>query len=307
LIDIAFVIQSLNAYGGRSNLTNWSIAMNKNSNTILDHFLYVLPHFNSLVTKEIGVSLTDLEKFIFYKPAENLDMKVSAGDLIKPGSAVEQAIREKRRIVRRGDKKLYGIPYIAVCSPVFNDAGDVIGCAVATESVDMQDAMKDMANTVNDSISAIASTSEEISAQTEEIAAVMSNLARVALQSQERVKDTDKIIGLIRNVSSQTNLLGLNAAIEAARVGDAGRGFGVVAVEIRKLAADSADSVKNIDCIVKSIQNDSIQSYDQLMQVSQAINQIAESITEVANAVQQTVALAHQLDLLADSLSRDSK
>ncbi len=81
----------------------------------------------------------------------------------------------------------------------------------------------------------------------------------------------------------------------------------MTAVEIRKLAADSADSVKNIDCIVKSIQNDSIQSYDQLIQVSQAINQIAESITEVANAVQQTVALAHQLDFLADSLSRDSK
>lgn len=249
--------------------------MKEQSSMILDHFLYVLPHFNSLLTKEIGVSLTDLEKLIFYKPAKNLDMKVSAGDLIKPGSAVEQDLREKRRVVRRGDKKLYGIPYIAVCSPVFDNARDVIGCAVATELVDMQDAMKNMANGVNYSIGAIVSTSEEISAQTEEIAAVASNLARTALQSQERVKERDKIIGLIRSISSQTNLLGLNAAIEAARVGDADRGFGVVAVEIRKLAGGSADSVKNIDRIVKSIQNDSIQSYNQLMQVNQAINQIA--------------------------------
>lgn len=275
--------------------------------TILEYFKYTLPHLNSLLTKDIGVSLTDLEKFLLYKPAKNFDMKVSPGDPIKPGSAVEQAIREKRRVVRRGDKSLYGMSYIAVCSPIFNNAGDVIGCAVATEPVDMQDAMKDMAFTLNDSICAIASTSEEISAQAQEIAAVTSNLAQVALKSQEKVKETDNIIGLIRSIAGQTNLLGLNAAIEAARVGDMGRGFGVVAEEIRKLAANSVDSVKNIDCIIRAIQSDSIQSYGQLTQVNQAISQIAVSITEVANAVQQAVALVQQLDVLADNLSKDSK
>jgi len=281
--------------------------MSNKSSEILEHYLYVLPHFNSLLTKDIGISLTDLEKFILYKPARNFDMKVSAGDPIKPGSAVEQAIFEKRRVVRRGDKTLYGVPYIAVCSPIFDHAGDVIGCAVATEPVDMQDAMKDMAVTMNDSISAIAITSEEISAQAEEIAAVTSNLARVALQSQDKVKETDKIIGLIKSIAGQTNLLGLNAAIEAARVGKAGLGFSVVAEEIRKLATDSSESVRNIDCIIKGIQNDSIQSYVQLTQMNQAINQIAEAITEVSIAIQKTVAQARRLDLLAETLSKDSK
>lgn len=274
---------------------------------ILEHFMYALPHFSNLSTKDIGVSLTDLEKFLLYKPAGNFDMKVSAGDPIKPGSAIEQALREKRRIVRRGDKTLYGMAYIAVCCPIFDEAGEVIGGAVTTEPVDMQDSIQDITITINDSVSAIASTSEEISAQAEEIATVTSALSQVALKSQDRVKETDEILGLIRQFTVQTNLLGLNAAIEAARVGDAGRGFGVVAEEIRKLATNSADSVKKIDYIIKAIQGDSSYSNDHLKQVNEAINQIAVSITEVATAVQQIVPITHQLQVLADSFSKDTK
>ena len=281
--------------------------MDEKTEALLAHFLHVLPYFNRLSTRDIGVSLTDTEKFLLYKPAEKFDMKVSAGDLIKPGSAVEQAIREKRRVVRRGDKALYGMPYIAVCCPIMDDQGTVIGCAVTTESVDMQDSLKDMALSVSDSITAIASTSEEISAQAEEIAAVTGSLAQMSLQSSARVKETDEIIGLIRSIASQTNLLGLNAAIEAARVGEAGRGFGVVAEEIRKLATNSADSVKNIDRIIKTIQSESVQSYDQLTHVNEAIRMISVSITEVAGAVQKTVSLVQKLDEVAESFSKEAK
>ncbi|MDT8903395.1 methyl-accepting chemotaxis protein [Anaeroselena agilis] len=280
--------------------------MSKEVCNVLEHLMHALPYFNNLLTKDIGVSLTDLEKFLLYKPATNFDMKVSAGDPIKPGSAVDQAIRENRRVVRRGDSSLYGMPYIAVCCPIRDETGAVVGCAITTEPVDMQDSLKEMAINVNDSISAIASTSEEISAQAEEIAATTSNLAQLALHSQEQVKETDGIITIIRSIAAQTNLLGLNAAIEAARVGDAGRGFGVVAEEIRKLAANSSDSVKNIDKIIKAIQRDSINAYDQLQQVNEAVNQIAVSISEVANAVQNTVALVQKLDHVAESFSKDS-
>lgn len=281
--------------------------MEERYNPILEHFMYALPYFNNLLTKDIGVSLTDLEKFLLYKPGKNFDMKVSSGDPIKPGSAIEQAIKERRRVVRRGDEKLYGVPYIAVCCPIFDEKGIVVGGAVTTEPVDMQDSLKSMATSINDNIGAIASTSEEISAQAEEIAAVTSNLGKIALKSKDRVNATDEIISLIRQIAAQTNLLGLNAAIEAARVGDVGRGFGVVAEEIRKLAATSADSIKSIDSIIKAIQGDSNNSVDQLRQVSEAINQIAIAITDVTNSIQQTVPMAHKLDLLADSFSKDAE
>lgn len=74
-------------------------------------------------------------------------------------------------------------------------------------------------------------------------------------QSSEEIK---AIVDLIHNISSQTNLLALNASIEAARAGEAGRGFSVVAEEIRKLAEETALSAKKINDIVTSISDKTI-------------------------------------------------
>jgi methyl-accepting chemotaxis protein len=215
-------------------------------------------------------------------------------------------MQEKRRAVIRGNKATFGVPYIALTFPICDAAGQVVGGAVVVESVEQQDELKEMARRLNDSISVLASTTEEISAQAEEIATVSSSLAKVAQASHGRVKETDQVLGLIKNIAGQTNLLGLNAAIEAARVGEAGRGFGVVAEEIRKLAANSTDSVRRIEDIIRTIQADSEQTSRQMGQITEVITQVATAVGNVAGAVQQAGSLAHELDLLADSLSSDA-
>ncbi|QDR80297.1 hypothetical protein [Sporomusa termitida] len=111
--------------------------MKEKDETHLEHFIYTLPYFNSLsINKDVGVTVTDLEKILLYIPAKNLDMRARAGDPIPPGSAMAQAIKEKRRVVRRGDKTLFGMPYIAACCPIFNETGAVIGGISVAESID---------------------------------------------------------------------------------------------------------------------------------------------------------------------------
>jgi len=77
---------------------------------------------------------------------------------------------------------------------------------------------------------------------------------------------------MIKNVAAQSNLLGLNAAIEASRVGDVGRGFSVVTEEIRKLATSSTASIKEIDAIINTVQTDSNRIYHNLTQINEAIS-----------------------------------
>lgn len=277
--------------------------MSERDKAILDSLLYALPVIQQALQNDAGVTLTDREKFILYKPGKKLDLKVPQDQPIKAGSGVYTAIHEKRRVAMRFDKTLYGLPYTSVAVPVFNDEQKVIGAIAITQPVELQESMKQMASELLDSINILAATTQEISAQTQEIAATGRTLAQVASDSQVRVQETDQVLGLIRSVTSETNLLGLNAAIEAARVGEQGRGFGVVAGEIRKLATTSADSVKRIEQIITNIKTDGSTIYTQISGTQESIDQIATAVTQVAETIQQVSRMASQLDEIAETLN----
>ena len=269
---------------------------------ILEKYLYVMAKLKEFIPADYGVTIADREKYLLYQPAKSLDLKVIAGDAIRPGSATHKAITEKKRFFNKIDKSVRGIPYIALANPIRNDQGEVIGSIVISESIERYDSFKEMATNLTDSISALASTSEQISAQAEEIAALSRKVTLSSQESQKRAKETDEVLGLIRNISSQTNLLGLNAAIEAARVGELGRGFGVVAEEIRKLASGSAESIKKVEQITKLIQEASDGSLQQTTQIEGGINQIAEAMGQIAASIQQINAMALKLDQFANQL-----
>ncbi len=131
---------------------------------------------------------------------------------------------------------------------------------------------------------------------------------------ETKTRYVHQITEIIHSVAQRTNLLSLNASIEAARAGEAGRGFSVVAEEIRKLAESAGRSAEEISKLVNQIQSDTREVADEMRESSQVIgegrddvNTIALSLEQIRAAVGEAAARAEEIFQEADSQTRDAE
>jgi Methyl-accepting chemotaxis protein len=268
---------------------------------IIDSVIEAAAYFQEANPLDSGVVVVDAEGTIVFRlKAKTFGGDVKLGSKVSGGVALE-CMKTKSVIRKNVPKEAYGLALKSVSIPLVQD-DQVVGALVSSISVETQQVLREATQK-------IASASEQLTATAEELAATATELAQDLAAAKDRgerilseIKKTDAILEFIRDVAANSNLLGLNAAIEAARAGEAGRGFAVVAEEIRKMAANSSKAVKDIDDILKTIQNENMQMVKSIVTTAQLGERQAAATEEISASIQEFAPTVAEIERISGSL-----
>jgi twitching motility protein PilJ len=134
----------------------------------------------------------------------------------------------------------------------------------------------------------------------------VSETARKVKRLAEASQEISKIVAVVSQIASRTNLLALNASIQAARAGDAGRGFAVVADEVRQLAYRSAKSLKEIEQIVLQIQSETGSVMMAMEEGIQQVIDVTERSEQAKKSLEDIIQVSNRIDTLVRSITADT-
>ena len=204
-------------------------------------------------------------------------------------------------------------------SPIRDGDGNTTGGIEVSLDVTLENQMTRevelAAEQISASVEELSSSAEEVSASSENIASTQQQLSKGSAEQvmaitetqrkfgdlskgirtiREKVENIGQVADLIKGIASQTNMLALNAAIEAARAGEAGRGFNVVADQVRKLADESRNAVANTEEMLAEIDVISKQQEGGALEILKAIDNIATIAEESSSSTEEAASAAEE-------------
>ncbi len=226
-----------------------------------------------------------------------IEIGMTIQDAVLAQSVTAKAWQSRERIVSEGDPNLFGFDYVSVAQPVFTEDGTFAGVVSVIYAASNKKVLEDGMVEMKHQMETLEGLSRELADAGMNIAQTSDVIAQASTEISRESEALKSINELIGEVARQTNLLGLNAAIEAARAGDEGRGFSVVADEIRKLAQTVKGSAQEIsgriDALRAQAHNiaertqetmaNSEEQAAQLEELSATVTQLHETVTELMN------------------------
>lgn len=264
----------------------------------------LLPSLALLYSMPVALGVVNTASYIAVVRNDNnkIPLNIKVGDPVKEGSTVYWAMKEKRKVIQQVPKEVFGVPFKAMAEPVYDENDNTIGAIAVVFSHENESVLNEIIQQFSAAFEQVNQSIQDISFSAQQLSKVGEALSHNTQRTKENIGETDGIIQMIKRVADQTKLLGLNAAIEAARAGDHGRGFTVVAEEIRRLSEQSNASAKQATGILKEITL-SIESINvQTIETSSVSEDQSAAIQEIAAAMEELTAQLESLNSLAKRL-----
>lgn len=263
----------------------------------LEALVLAAPMFKQIHAQDIMIGITDNEIFHYYEPSKVLDFGLVKGSPVPPDDPSLSNALKGHATTNRLSPELYGATVISSAVPIYGDDGEIIGAFAIAYTLENEDKMEELTEGINRISGELVDMVQNVAAQSEELSATTAEILANSRRTVEESNEVNKVAGFIREISEQTNLLGLNAAIEAARVGEQGAGFGVVAAEVRKLSVNTKEATKSIESSLAAVQRS-------IRQMEQEIEAIAASSAAQAELVAGFSAAIDRLNETSSEMGR---
>ncbi len=270
--------------------------------SIIDALIIAAPYFKQLHSQDIMIGITDKEIFQYYTPSKVIDFGLVKGSPIPLDDPTLRNGLAGKVSFNRIPAEVYGDPVISTCVPIYGTDNEVVGVFAIAYTLENEKKLELFTDEINaisdhlmDMVQSVAAQSEELSATSSQI---LDNTRKAVTESQE----VNKVTGFIREISEQTNLLGLNAAIEAARVGEQGAGFGVVAKEVRKLSVNTKEATHNIEKSLSDVQNSIKQMEHEIEAISASSHAQAELVNEFSAVIERLNKASNEMTTFIQSI-----
>ena len=251
------------------------------------------------------IFITDLQKVLNKQSSKKFDVStLQISDILSEDSISLKTIRSKQPIIKELDASIYGVPVLEACYPLFDEdnSDEVVASFAITTPKEVAANLRNMSGNLESGLTGIATAIEELAASASNIHTnemELNNEIKMIINLSEEINE---VSSFIKEIADKTKMLGLNAAIEAARAGDAGRGFGVVAGEIRKLSEQSKSTVPKIKQLTDSIKS-KVSDASERSQSSLASSQEQAAATEeITASVEELTSMSEELNKIAHEL-----
>lgn len=261
---------------------------------VLQEIMKQLPILQQTYSEDTCLILCDTDSIIGYLPGDQIDLNVKVGESMEKyrGAATYKVLQTGRKVREEIAEDVVGIPYISSCVPI-KESHRLVGALAAVSSNKKLSELRGRTKELGEIISQMTDSSEEMSLATGMTAKQLEKLSAQSETMKDNMMHVEQVIKHVKGIASRSNILGLNASIEAARAGDAGRGFSVVAEEIRKMAGDSNNAAEDIQ--------------KQLEHTQKEISSINESIQVIAAQTEGHAEVVQQFHVMLKQISHTAK
>jgi len=249
--------------------------------------------------------ITSMDEFTHLYVAKKFGAyDVTVGTKLKDGESPKQAIKNKELVITEVPANLYGVPMLTMFYPLFDeeDNNKVFGTFGIGLPRQTSQELRKMSNNLKRGLEEMSAVIQQVAASASHIIANEKKLNNNISDIYTISEDINQVMGFIKQIAEETKMLGLNAAIEAARAGDSGRGFGVVAEEIRKLSDESKGTVVKIRGLTDNIKDKITETTNNSQLTLRSSEEQAAATEEMTASIQEINSMAEQLDAIAKNI-----